>query len=226
MTSYQTTQPGVLEAALDPARDNLLIVDYDETLWLRNSTEEFLSSVRPAWMVAALLWGLGKLRPWRLVGGRGKAHIYKDWIRTLTVVVVMPWSLAAWARTAPRRGRIHANARLEAYIANSGASQVVVLSNGYHRVITPLLSQTLLKNSILLASPILGGARWRKRGKRKIAEAHFSAEQLDRATLITDHIHDLDLLSRVGNGVLCVWPNARYRRAFRPRKQRRVDRNR
>ncbi|MEM9780521.1 MAG: hypothetical protein AAF813_11410, partial [Pseudomonadota bacterium] len=57
----------------------------------------------------------------------------------------------------------------------------------------------------------------RKTGKRALAEARLPAEALDRAILITDHSDDADLLNRVGTGLLCKWPHARYRPAFRKR---------
>ena len=41
-------------AAID-AWPGLIVVDFDETLFLRNSTEEFLDSARPALLAAIML---------------------------------------------------------------------------------------------------------------------------------------------------------------------------
>lgn len=217
MTTYRQIDPDKLPEALDPARGQLLIVDYDETLWLRNSTEAFLASARPRLLAATILWALDRLRLWRVLGGRGRSHIYRDWIRVLAIICLMPWSLRAWTGSAPRLGRLHANQRLESGIAAAGPRKVVILSNGFHRVIEPLLTHVPLPSSSLVASPLLAGVRWRKAGKRALAEARFTSGELDHATLITDHVSDKDLLERVGNGLLCKWPNARYRRAFAAR---------
>ena len=217
MNMYKRVEPNALAAAMKPAQDRLLVVDFDETLWLRNSTEEFLASVRPVVLAASVLWILDRLRPWRIIGGRRGAEIYKDWMRVLAVVLVAPWSLRVWEREAANRGRRHANLTLEVMIREASPCEVVVLSNGYQRIIGPLLVDLPLENVRLVASPLLRGAQWRRLGKQRIAEDRFPKDMLDHATLVTDHVTDQDLLNRVGNGLLCVWPNARYRRAFRKR---------
>lgn len=217
MNMYKRVEPNALAAAMTPARDRLLVVDFDETLWLRNSTEEFLASVRPVIVAASVLWLLDRLRPWRIIGGRSGAEIYKDWMRVLAVSLIAPWSLRVWEREAAIRGRRHANLKLEAMIREARPREVVVLSNGYQRIIAPLLADLPLENVRLVASPLLRGARWRRLGKQRIAEDRFPEDMLDHATLVTDHVTDQDLLNRVGNGLLCVWPNAGYRRAFRKR---------
>ncbi len=214
MTTYRETEPDKLPQALDSARGQLLIVDYDETLWLRNSTEAFLASARPAALAATILWTLDRLRLWRVLGGRGGSYIYRDWIRVLAIICLMPWSLRAWTASAPRLGRLHANQYLETCIVAARPRQIVILSNGFRRLIEPLLMHLSLPSASLVAGPLLAGARWRKTGKRALAEARFRSEDLDHATLVTDHVSDQDLLERVGNGLLCKWPNARYRRAF------------
>ena len=195
----------------------LIIVDFDETLWLRNSTEAFLASARPSGMAAGLLRALAILRPWRLLGGRRKTPIYRDWLRVLVVSTAMPWIWRRWRESAPEQGGRHINARLRQLIQDHGAGRVVVLANGFELIIAPLLAGMELPQAELIASPLLQGARWRKTGKRALAEARLPAEALDRAILITDHSDDADLLTRVGTGLLCKWPHARYRPAFRKR---------
>ena len=46
-----------------------VLVDLDETLYLRNSTEDFLDCARPGLIALILLRLLDALRPWRLSGG-------------------------------------------------------------------------------------------------------------------------------------------------------------
>ena len=43
------------------------VLDFDETLWLRNSTEEFIRFARPSVIVAIVMQILGMLKPWRLI---------------------------------------------------------------------------------------------------------------------------------------------------------------
>ena len=79
---------------------DLAVLDFDETLWLRNSTEEFIAFARPAVLVAVVLQILGLIKPWRLIS-RAKAGYYRDWIRVWAVVIVAPWSVLAWRRHGP-----------------------------------------------------------------------------------------------------------------------------
>src|SRR5260370_19459221 len=46
-----------------------LIVDLDETLYLRNSTEDFIDCAWPGLLALLLLRVLDVLKPWRLTGG-------------------------------------------------------------------------------------------------------------------------------------------------------------
>ncbi|MEM8870539.1 MAG: hypothetical protein AAGB10_21055 [Pseudomonadota bacterium] len=217
-TAFQTVTPEGLAEALNDAPRGLIIVDFDETLWLRNSTEAFLSASRPAWLAAGLLRGLALLRPWRLIGGRKQTPVYRDWIRVLTIGTLMPWVWNSWRKTAPILGARHANTFLEGLIQEHSAGRVVILSNGFKRIIAPLQQGMALQEAELIASPLQRGAAWRKAGKRALAEAHLPKDALDHAVLITDHGDDADLLARVGTGLLCVWPHARYRPAFRRRR--------
>jgi hypothetical protein len=94
--------PAALPARLDP--ETPLILDFDETYWLRNSTEAFPASVRPAWPAALLLAALDGLKPWRLLPGPDQQHVWRDWLRVLLIVVLLPWSLRRWRTLARELG--------------------------------------------------------------------------------------------------------------------------
>src|SRR5271156_3775766 len=51
------------------AYDGPLLIDLDETLYLRNSTEDFIDCARPALLALLLLRMFDILEPWRLTGG-------------------------------------------------------------------------------------------------------------------------------------------------------------
>ena len=217
LPNYKTLTPEQLPEAMAEAEGNLLIVDFDETLWLRNSTEVFLARARPAPMAALILRILDIGRPWRIIGGRRRVQDYRDWIRVLAIVILMPWTLRRWSRIAPDLGRTFANTALEGAMVASQPARVVIVSNGYKALIAPLLEHYPDPRPELVAARLLTGWRWRRAGKLANSEAVFEAPDLDAATVVTDHDSDAPLLARVGNGLLCVWPDARYEPAFKKR---------
>ncbi|RBW54938.1 hypothetical protein [Ruegeria sp. A3M17] len=212
--AYETPTPEQMKQAMAKAQGKLLIVDFDETLWLRNSTESFLAHARPAPLAAAILRGLDLTRPWRIIGGRRRARDYRDWIRVLAIATLMPWTLRRWARIAPKLGRTFSNTGLEQLMTASNPARTVIVSNGYTVIIAPLLEGYPEPRPQLVAASLMSGWKWRRAGKLANTEAVFDALLLDGATVVTDHEDDAELLARVGNGLLCVWPEARYERAF------------
>jgi hypothetical protein len=62
-----------------------IIVDFDETLCLRNSTEAWLGAARPGFVAACLLRCLDVLAPWRLWRG-----IERDALRVALVRRLFP----------------------------------------------------------------------------------------------------------------------------------------
>lgn len=214
MPGFFKLTPDELSATLDKAGRSLLLVDFDETLWMRNSTEMFLSQARPAFLAAAVLRVLDLSRPWRVLFGRRRGRHFRDWFRVSAVLILMPWSYLGWRRMAPRIGAEFANARLENLILGHAAKRVVIVSNGFRILIAPLTVSMRLAEAELIAAPITHGGFWRARGKTRAAEDRLPGNMLDDAVFITDHEDDSELLARVGTGVLCVWPDARYERAF------------
>ncbi|WP_343080287.1 haloacid dehalogenase-like hydrolase [Ostreiculturibacter nitratireducens] len=214
MSEYFRLRPEELSGVLEGAGRSLFLVDFDETLWLRNSTEEFLSQARPAFVAATLLRMLDLARPWRVLFGRRRGQHFKDWMRVSAILVLMPWSYLGWRRIARRIGAQFANAPLEDLILAHRAERVVIVSNGFRILIAPLASGLRVREAELIAAPITHGGFWRAKGKKRAAEERLSGPALDSAVFVTDHEDDAELLGRVGTGVLCVWPEARYERAF------------
>jgi hypothetical protein len=205
---------------LDCARliepDRPLLLDFDETYWLRNSTEAFLDSVRPAWPAALLLRVLDALRPWRLLPGPEKDHVWRDWLRVMVVVVLFPWSLWRWQRRAVGLGPRWLNPVLAEQAARVAHDRRWIVTNGFRPIVAPLLAALPAEHRpMLLASPLLTGFAWRQKGKRAIVEAELGAETLGRAVLVTDNDEDGPLLAAVARPVHVKWPGARYEAAHR-----------
>jgi hypothetical protein len=65
-----------------------LLVDVDETLYLRNSTEDFIDCAWPGLLALLLLRVLDVLKPWRLTGGIDT----RDTWRVCAISIFFPWT--------------------------------------------------------------------------------------------------------------------------------------
>ncbi len=203
-----------LALLIDP--DRPLLLDFDETYWLRNSTEAFLDSVRPAWPAALLLRLLDALRPWRLLPGPDRDHVWRDWLRVMLLVVLFPWSLRRWRRRASVLGPRWLNPELARAVERVPGERRWIVTNGFRPIVAPLVAALpAAQRPTLLASPLLSGFAWRRRGKRAIVAERLGAETLAQAVLVTDNDEDGPLLAAAGRPLHVKWPGARYEPAHR-----------
>lgn len=207
--------PEALPAAMaDVDDDRLVVVDFDETLFLRNSTELFLDSARPAVLGALLSHALGFVKPWRFSKRYGDGFAMGDWLRVLLVVCLMPWTAWRWRKLAPALARAYLNPELATLLANCRSPRLVIASHGFSFIIEPLLRAMQL-DAELVACPLWSGFRARGAGKRAALEARYGAAAVAAAVVITDHAeNDADILSVAAKPLVVVWPEARYERAF------------
>lgn len=208
---------GSLEAALAAqGADDWVIVDLDETLWLRNSTEAFLDHARPRFLVATLLTLIDALRPWRLIGpGVDAAFVWRDWWRVTLTLALTPWNYWRWRRHAPKLAWKWRNPRLLALLdrhdrGRRAGGRLVVASLGFGPIVRPLM-QGLLADVPVVAASLARGARDRAAGKWALLGARLELAALRRALFITDHAgHDGDVLRQVARPVVVRWPEARF----------------
>lgn len=189
-------------------RSGPLIVDLDETLWLRNSTEAYLDSIRPRWLVGAVLVWIRILRPWRLFGSHDVAE---DWFRVLVCSVLFPWALPMWAWRLRWLGPTHLNRELVEWVERESADRaLVVATRGFAPVVRPLVASFDLPVHELVACRLVGGRADRSAGKAQMLVDRLGADQVGAATVISDSEVDRPLLDRCADPVLCRWPEARY----------------
>ena len=79
------------------AHEGPVLVDFDETLYLRNSTEDFIDCARPGLLALLLLRVLGVLKPWRLIGGIDT----RDTWRICAISIFFPWTRWRWRAKVP-----------------------------------------------------------------------------------------------------------------------------
>ncbi len=186
--------------------DATLVVDFDETLWLRNSTEAYLASLRPRFLAAPLLWLLDILKPWRFLGGEAAA----DWLRVLVATIVFPWTALMWPRRAAEIGARHANEALLMLLRQRAGARIVVATQGFNFIVGPLLDQLALPNHERRVCRFWRGRADRLGGK----PAMLQDVPLEQSVVITDSEQDAPLLELGALPLLVKWPEARYERAL------------
>ena len=204
---------GAVSAAVARPHSTVL-VDFDETLWLRSSTETYLDTLRPRVLAVPLLTALDVLRPWALLPGDRRRFVYRDWLRVLVASVLLPWSLLRWRRIAPGLGRRWQNEELLQALGAARSRPVHVVTFGFRPVVAPLLAGIDAAARLTVVGGLLDGPRLRREGKRVHAERVLGETAVAEAVLVTDSEDDADLLEVCRSPVLTRWPGARYERAF------------
>ncbi len=201
--------PRADEAALSciAGYPGLLIVDLDETLYLRNSTEDFLDSAVPGLPAVLLLRALELLQPWRLTG-----RDTRDVWRVATILLLMPWTLLLWRRRTYALAA-EVNAPLRDLVAEA-EERTVIATLGFGPIVRPLIARFGLDRARVVAMRPFRFAD-RRRGKlARVADA-IGAATIARALVVTDSTDDQDLLDAARVPLLTRWPGARFVPALR-----------
>lgn len=204
--------PKTCSQALDDLRtaseQQAILLDFDETLFLRNSTQEYLRSVKPQALAALVLILLNRLEPWKWLA-KQDSHALRDWCRVVVVTLLFPWTLLLWRRQAQSLSKQFTNhAVLEAIRDNPNTPRVIVASNGFRFIITPLLRAMQGPPPQLIACRFWQGHRDRQQGKASLVTAVLGEAAVEQALLLTDSEDDAPLLARVATPQRVIWPEA------------------
>jgi hypothetical protein len=194
--------------ALVAAHRGPVIVDFDETLYLRNSTEDFLDSARPGWLAKIILKGLDIVKPWRFTGGNAT----RDNWRVIVLGLLLPWVWLVWQWRAPRLAREWRNAELIEDLREN--RNVIVASIGFHAIIAPLL-KAIMRDAAppLVACRVLTSGD-RIAGKRALLARSHGEAFIRESLVVTDSPDDTELLEICACPCLTIWPKARWREAL------------
>ena len=207
--TVQSQYDASTEAALAAVRtfDGPLIVDFDETLYLQNSTEDFIDCARPGLLALLLLRLLDVAKPWRLSG-----HDTRDNWRICAISVFFPWTPRRWRAKVPDLADRYVNQELRAAL-ESRTLVPVILTSGFGSIVAPLLAATGLSDARLIAARIYPFTD-RRNGKLDMAVRELGVEIVSSSLILTDSINDRELLERCDKPLRTVWPNANYRPAL------------
>jgi hypothetical protein len=188
--------------------DGPLFVDLDETLYLGNSTEDYLNLACPALLALLILRALDALRPWRWTGGEST----RDTWRIIAIRTLLPWTQWRWHRHVGRLAAEYCNRQLVIAL-HAKEHQVIVVTLGFQPVVRPLVAALGFPNARIVAARVTSFED-RRRGKLRNAINELGPELVGASLFVTDSLDDAPLLSKCARPLRTIWPAARFRRAL------------
>jgi hypothetical protein len=188
--------------------DGPVLVDFDETLYLRNSTEDFIDCVWPGLLGLVMLRILDVLKPWRLTGG----IVTRDTWRVCAISILFPWTHWRWRARVRWFAERYVNQELMATL-KARTQTPVILTIGFTPIVTPLLAAMGFADARLIAARMYSFAD-RRHGKLWMALRELGAETVCRCLMVTDSVDDIDVLQSCALPLRTIWPKASYRRAL------------
>lgn len=209
---YKFTHQQLFETIEKADKNIALVVDFDETLWLRNSTEYFLASLKPNLWVALLLQVIGLLKPWKWFN-RTHSSAYRDLCRIKCILFFVPSAVKQWEKVAATMGPELLNTPLYQQLQRHGLDKVYIASYGFDFIIKPLLNAIDPKLNLVVSSSLTYSAELKREGKAQAVEKVIGSEALQNSIAITDSMADEDVLQAAKVGALVTWPEAVYQQA-------------
>jgi hypothetical protein len=185
-----------------------VLVDFDETLYLRNSTEDFIDSAYPALLAAIVLRVLDVVGPWRWSGGVETRDVW----RVRAISLLFPWTWVIWRRRLAELARLYTNESLATAVRAATRTPFIV-TLGFTSIIEPLARAMDLSGAHLVGAR-LGTFRDRRAGKLALATAALGSATVECSLVLTDSPGDLDLLDACRLPLRTIWPGATFRRAL------------
>lgn len=193
-----------IAAELASGRFPTIVVDFDHTLFLDNSTERFLDAVRPrllAYLVVSFSDWILQVLAWF---GWIRFDHYRDYVRVLLCIICMPWSLWLWRRAAQHHARTLMNHALLSQLRPE--HKIIILSYGFHPIIHPLLYAAGLNNYTLVCSKFYPwGSNLRVAGKLNALEKVLPRSAWDQTVFITDSQDDTEIIKAIPHSYLVQW---------------------
>lgn len=205
-TSYDVSPEAALGAIR--AHEGPVLLDLDETLYLGNSTEDFIDSAWPGALALVLLRFLDALAPWRWTGGENTRDVW----RVRAISVVFPWTGRRWRARVVKLALRFTNERLAAALTAEDRSTIIT-TTGFLPIVAPLVDALGYGDLKVVAARVWTCAD-RRAGKLALTVAALGADTVGRALVITDSAQDLDLLNACARPLRTVWPEAIRRQAL------------
>lgn len=192
-----------------------VLLDFDETLYLRNSTEDFIDCARPALLALLVLRLLDFIQPWRWTGGEDTRDVW----RVRMILLCFPWTSWLWRRRirtlAPQAGNQPLIDAVKTRMQAAHCPAPVITTLGFHCIVTPLAAALGLPTQLRIVAPRLDTFAERRAGKFRLVAKAIGHEAIRRSLVLTDSPkQDEALLSACARPLHTVWPDARFRPAL------------
>ena len=191
-------------------KNTSIIIDFDETLFLRNSTAEYIDSLRPRIISLFLLKFITVLKPWSWLPEPFKGSKIKDWFLVVIPTILLPWTLFLWRIKARKLAKDYGNSELIQAISKNNDSTIVIATLGFNFIINPVLSRLPMRSDMIIGCKFWQGALDRGKGKLLMVREQLSESSISSAIVVTDSYDDMPLLGVVKHPCLVVWPLAEY----------------
>jgi len=205
-TPHDVSPETAISAILD--HGGPILLDLDETLYLRNSTEDFIDTARPRLLGLLLMRVLDVVKPWRWTGG----EVTRDVWRVRLIYMCLPWTGSRWKNRVAGLARNFTNLRLMAAVKTPGAKPIIATA-GFQPIVAPLVAALGLPNAQIVAARLSTFAD-RRNGKLHRVVDVLGKDTVHRALVLTDSPQDLTLLDACARPLRAVWPEARHRSAL------------
>lgn len=216
-TSQSTkTAAQTMRAVSSAGAGTPVILDFDETLFLRNSTEAYLDAVYPRPLGATALVALKAIRPWRWFPEQYREDdVAKDWFLVVAMTLLFPWTRWVWQGRAKKLANAYSNRTLIQAVEANPQAKVVIATLGFDLVVMPLIRHLPMdlgagRSCQVIACRFWQGLRDRARGKRAMVTEALGKSAVGSAVAVTDAQKDWPLLSAVATPCLLTWPEAKF----------------
>ncbi|MBE9044112.1 hypothetical protein IQ255_06790 [Pleurocapsales cyanobacterium LEGE 10410] len=203
-------EQAALDAIANTSENVSIILDFDETLLLRNSTAEYINSLRPRLVGFILVRFLKVIQPWNWLPQPFNGYKVRDWFLVTVPTVLLPWTLLLWRRTAKKIAEDYGNIELISAANSNPKAQIIVASLGFNFIINPILRHLPIRCDRLVSCRFWRGAGDRHQGKLLMMQEVLLEKEIKSAILITDSEDDLPLLQVVRQPYFVLWSRAKY----------------
>ncbi len=200
----------VIDLIENASKNTPIILDFDETLFLRNSTAEYLNSLRPRLIGLMILKILSLIKPWYWMPKPFKGSQIKDWFLVVISTLFLPWTIFLWQQKAKQLAYQYSNDRLIKAVNKNYDSPVIIASLGFNFIIKPILKHLPIRQDLIIGCRFWRGAQDRSQGKLCLLQEELPKSSIKSAIAVTDSHDDLPLLQTVENPCLVTWPLAKY----------------
>lgn len=191
--------------ALERNKNSCAVLDFDYTLFLRNSTDTYLDKIRPKWYGYLLVKVSDKIVSWMSRKNKLSFFQWRDFFRAFTTCFFAPWTYLFWQLSAKKRVQQNLNKELLDKVMASSPSRVIIISFGYKHLIAPLLSKMPVQAELICSKVMPNLLNLRSFGKREAIKSLLSQEEINNSVFVTDSKEDKELLELFPNSHLLTW---------------------